>query len=106
MTQVLISNIFQKYNYLFKTISNRIFQTEVIKNVSESENNIVLIEKIKNKKSDEINKSILYAKRIQEGMMLKEKHLFRIFPESFILFKPNALIILLTKSICGFIINN
>ena len=92
MTQVLISNIFQKYNYLFKTISNRIFQTEVIKNVSESENNIVLIEKIKNKKSDEINKSILYAKRIQEGMMLKEKHLFRIFPESFILFKPKDIV--------------
>lgn len=92
MTQVLISNIFQKYNYLFKTISNRIFLTEVIKNVSESENNIVLIEKIKNKKSDEINKSILYAKRIQEGMMLKEKHLFRIFPESFILFKPKDIV--------------
>ena len=93
MTQVLISkNIFQKYNYFLKTSTNKIFQTESTKNVSESENHIVLKEKIKNKKSDEINNSILYTKRIQEGMMLKEKHLFRIFPESFNLFKPKDIV--------------
>ncbi len=45
-----------------------------------------------NKKSAELNDSIIYAKRIQEGMMLKEKHLFRLFPESFLLFKPKDIV--------------
>ncbi|MBN8697725.1 MAG: SpoIIE family protein phosphatase [Bacteroidetes bacterium] len=44
------------------------------------------------KKSSELNDSIIYAKRIQEGMMLKEKHLFRLFPESFLLFKPKDIV--------------
>ena len=93
MTQVLTSkSSFHKYNYLLKSIANRLFQTDSTREIYERENNIVLKEKIKNKKSDEINKSILYAKRIQEGMMLKEKHLFRIFPESFILFKPKDIV--------------
>lgn len=58
-------------------------------------------EKIENKngkteaeknKNDELNESIIYAKRIQEGMMLKEKHLDRLFPESFLLFKPKDIV--------------
>ncbi len=32
----------------------------------------------------DLDDSIVYAKRIQDGMLLKEKHLHRIFPESFI----------------------
>ncbi len=43
-------------------------------------------------KEKELNDSIIYAKRIQEGMMLKEKHLHRIFPKSFILFKPKDIV--------------
>lgn len=43
-------------------------------------------------KANELNKSIIYAKRIQEGMMLKEKHLLRLFPESFILFEPKDIV--------------
>jgi serine phosphatase RsbU (regulator of sigma subunit) len=48
--------------------------------------------RLKKEKNDELNDSIIYAKRIQEGMMLKEKHLFRLFPESFILFKPKDIV--------------
>lgn len=40
----------------------------------------------------ELHESIRYALRIQRGMMLKEKHLQRIFPESFIFFKPRDLV--------------
>jgi serine phosphatase RsbU (regulator of sigma subunit) len=46
----------------------------------------------RNKKDIELNESIIYAKRIQEGMMLKEKHLFRLFPESFLLFRPKDIV--------------
>lgn len=42
-------------------------------------------EKIRNK---ELHESIRYAVRIQEALMLKEKHLKRIIPESFILNLP------------------
>lgn len=44
------------------------------------------------KKTIELNDSIIYAKRIQEAMMLKEKHLYRLFPESFLLFKPKDIV--------------
>lgn len=43
-------------------------------------------------KANELNKSIIYAKRIQEGMMLKEKHLTRLFPESFLFFQPKDIV--------------
>jgi len=43
-------------------------------------------------KSRELNESIVYAKRIQDGMMLKEKHLSRLFPESFLLFRPKDVV--------------
>ena len=41
------------------------------------------------RKIKEVNDSIIYARRrrIQEAMMLKEKHLHRLFPNSFILDK-------------------
>ena len=45
-----------------------------------------------NNKKDELNDSIIYAKRIQEGMMLKEKHLLRLFPESFLIYKPKDIV--------------
>ncbi len=93
MTQVLTSkNSFQKYNYFLKTIANKLFQTDSIREVYEIEEKIALKEKIKTIKSNELNDSIIYAKRIQEGMMLKEKHLFRLFSESFILFKPKDIV--------------
>lgn len=44
------------------------------------------------KRQSELNDSIIYAKRIQDGMMLKEKHLFRLFPKSFILNKPKDIV--------------
>ena len=40
----------------------------------------------------EMQSSIQYAKRIQEAMMLKEKHLLRLFPQSFILFMPRDVV--------------
>ncbi|HEX8515425.1 MAG TPA: SpoIIE family protein phosphatase [Bacteroidia bacterium] len=43
-------------------------------------------------KNKELNESIIYAKRIQEGMMLKEKHLSRLFDSSFLLFKPKDIV--------------
>lgn len=43
-------------------------------------------------KGRELKESIIYAKRIQEGMMLKEKHLSRLFSESFIMFKPKDIV--------------
>lgn len=48
-------------------------------------------DRIKEKK-DELRDSIIYAKRIQEGMMLKEKHLSRLFPDSFLIFKPKDIV--------------
>jgi serine phosphatase RsbU (regulator of sigma subunit) len=44
------------------------------------------------RRSRELNESIIYAKRIQEGMMLKEKHLDRLFRESFLLFRPKDIV--------------
>ena len=40
----------------------------------------------------ELDDSIVYAKRIQDGMMLKEKHLQRIFPESLIYMRPRNIV--------------
>lgn len=40
----------------------------------------------------ELDDSIIYAKRIQDGMMLREKHLHRIFPNSFIHFRPRNIV--------------
>ncbi|MGP8214118.1 MAG: PP2C family protein-serine/threonine phosphatase [Bacteroidia bacterium] len=40
----------------------------------------------------ELDDSIIYAKRIQDGMMLKEKHLQRIFPQSFIYMRPRNIV--------------
>ena len=40
----------------------------------------------------ELNESIVYAKRIQEGMMLKEKHLAKLFKESFLIFNPKDIV--------------
>ena len=44
------------------------------------------------RKNKEVNDSIIYARRIQEAMMLKEKHLHRLFPNSFILYKPKDIV--------------
>ncbi|HTA81349.1 MAG TPA: hypothetical protein VK783_00315, partial [Bacteroidia bacterium] len=40
----------------------------------------------------DLDDSIVYAKRIQDGMLLKEKHLHRIFPESFIYTRPRNIV--------------
>lgn len=75
-----------------KTFTHKLFQPKEIEINYEVENNITLKEEPQKKRSDELNDSIIYAKRIQEGMMLKEKHLFRLFSESFILFKPKDIV--------------
>lgn len=75
-----------KKNVFFKTIRKILLQKRLIslaKNKS-----IESVKGLEKNKSDELAESIIYAKRIQEGMMLKEKHLYRLFPESFLLFKP------------------
>lgn len=41
---------------------------------------------------NDMQSSIKYAKRIQDAMMLKEKHLHRLFPESFMLFRPRDVV--------------
>lgn len=89
---IVTKNGFQKYNDFIKTIANKLFQSYPINEEHKLEKNIVLKEEIKNKKNDELNHSIIYAQRIQEGMMLKEKHLLRLFPKSFILFKPKDIV--------------
>lgn len=53
---------------------------------------IVLKQIDEENRNKELNESIIYAKRIQEGMMLKEKHLSRLFTESFLLFKPKDIV--------------
>lgn len=45
-----------------------------------------------NASNKELTDSIIYAKRIQEGMMLRDKHLYRMFPESFILNLPKSIV--------------
>ena len=89
---VVTKNNFQKYSQVFKSITNKLFQTDSIREMYKYEEEIILKEEIKSKKNNELNDSIIYAKRIQEGMMLKEKHLFRLFPKSFILFKPKDIV--------------
>ncbi|MGZ4035879.1 MAG: PP2C family protein-serine/threonine phosphatase [Bacteroidia bacterium] len=80
-----------KPHYSFKKFVNKIFTTKIISNIN-YEKSIFLKNETKGKKNTELNDSIIYAKRIQEGMMLKEKHLFRLFPKSFILFKPKDIV--------------
>ncbi|OFY83213.1 MAG: hypothetical protein A3F72_03345 [Bacteroidetes bacterium RIFCSPLOWO2_12_FULL_35_15] len=78
--------------HLIKTFTFKIFQPKTFFKNKELEKSILLKEKKQSDKIAELNDSILYAKRIQEGMMLKEKHLFRLFPKSFILFKPKDIV--------------
>lgn len=40
----------------------------------------------------EMSSSIKYARRIQDAMMLKEKHLHRLFPEAFMLYMPREVV--------------
>lgn len=93
MTQTISmkANFFKQPSFL-RIISQKLFQTKEISNIYEYERNLILKEETRNTKTTELNDSILYAKRIQEGMMLKEKHLFRLFTESFILFKPKDIV--------------
>jgi serine phosphatase RsbU (regulator of sigma subunit) len=76
---------------IIRTITDKLFQPKPEFNGYLAERDISLKQK-KGNRSDELTDSIIYAKRIQEGMMLKEKHLFRLFPNSFILFKPKDIV--------------
>jgi serine phosphatase RsbU (regulator of sigma subunit) len=77
-------NTFKKINFRRAIkIKNRHVVQELKSKIKEDESS---------KKNKEINDSIIYAKRIQEAMMLKEKHLFRLFPKSFIMFKPKDIV--------------
>ncbi|MDF2437375.1 MAG: Response regulator containing a CheY-like receiver domain and a domain protein [Bacteroidota bacterium] len=62
------------------------------KSIETKKEEIILLEGSVSTKTEELNESIIYAKRIQEGMMLKEKHLARLFDDSFILFKPKDIV--------------
>ncbi len=79
-------------NNFVRNIAYKFFQTKSREENFEFETSIILKKKKESRKTDELNDSIIYAKRIQEGMMLKEKHLFRLFPNSFILFKPKDIV--------------
>ncbi|MFL5765818.1 MAG: PP2C family protein-serine/threonine phosphatase [Bacteroidia bacterium] len=72
-------------------MTDKLFQTKPGTNGYLTETTISLKQK-RISRSDELTDSIIYAKRIQEGMMLKEKHLLRLFPSSFILFKPKDIV--------------
>ena len=79
-------------NNFFRSIASKLFVPRTTEEFYKSEQVISLKQQSTNTKSDDLNHSIMYAKRIQEGMMLKEKHLLRLFPESFILFKPKDIV--------------
>lgn len=84
------SNIL-KANHHFKIWKNNLFPAKKVSKEKTIEYDHQAINK-RNKKNDELHESIIYAKRIQEGMMLKEKHLFRLFPESFLFFRPKDVV--------------
>jgi len=77
---------------LVKTITQKLFQAPTVTLNYDFEGGMILSEESKKKKKDELYESIIYAKRIQEGMMLKEKHLFRLFAKSFIIFRPKDIV--------------
>lgn len=79
-------------NNFIRSLACKLFQPKTTITNFELEQTISLKQESGNRKTDELNESIIYAKRIQEGMMLKEKHLFRLFPGSFILFKPKDIV--------------
>lgn len=79
-------------NYFTSFLTNFFRQREARK--KQAVRTDFLLKKIESQhsKNSELNESIIYAKRIQDGMMLKEKHLYRLFPESFLLFKPKDIV--------------
>lgn len=85
-----IKNNFYRVNQHLKLWKSVLFPQKKITEAKFLNNNYRVEER--NKKNDELNESIIYAKRIQEGMMLKEKHLFRLFPESFLFFRPKDIV--------------
>lgn len=78
----VLSNLFKRF-----TITRT-------KRREEQNRNAFLLQKIhtEHHKNAELHKSIAYAKRIQDAMMLKDKHLRRLFPESFLLYKPKDIV--------------
>jgi serine phosphatase RsbU (regulator of sigma subunit) len=84
----LYKNYFQLQSILSKLVSPRsthsFLPQKIVLHLKEPD--------LLNKKTRELNDSIVYAKRIQDGMMLKEKHLNRLFSESFLLFKPKDIV--------------
>jgi serine phosphatase RsbU (regulator of sigma subunit) len=76
-------NTFLKKRVLTKNYFNK---KKILKSESSLKNDKARIE------NKELRESILYAKRIQEGMMLKEKHLSRLFPQSFLFFQPKDIV--------------
>ncbi|MCK6650647.1 MAG: serine/threonine-protein phosphatase [Bacteroidia bacterium] len=79
-----VKRTFNLFNSLIETIKRS--------NITHQRGKNIQLKTNKFGSRDELNDSIIYAKRIQEGMMLKEKHLHRLFPESFLLFKPKDIV--------------
>src|SRR5437899_155570 len=83
---------YKRSNYFSELLSG-IFKTTRDHKEDLTRNDFLLRQiETEHSKNHELNESITYAKRIQEGMMLKEKHLFRLFPESFLLFRPKDIV--------------
>jgi serine phosphatase RsbU (regulator of sigma subunit) len=83
---------YKRSNYFSELLSG-IFKTTRDHKEDLTRNDFLLRQiETEHSKNHELNESIAYAKRIQEGMMLKEKHLFRLFPESFLLFRPKDIV--------------
>jgi len=78
-----MQNIFAKKNLLLKSSFNKKKTLEFQPKLK--------FEKIRIE-NKELNESIIYAKRIQEGMMLKERHLHKLFPQSFLFFQPKDIV--------------
>jgi two-component system, sensor histidine kinase LadS len=92
---IRLRNTFNKEKFVASSFFNKLF-TSKKETEAETEDETIapapIIKKAVDIKKDELHDSIIYAKRIQEGMMLKEKHLFRLFEESFILFQPKDIV--------------
>ena len=80
-----------KENIYFKNTKDKGFQ---LLKASKSIHEFVFFKKVKREMAlrNELQSSIIYAKRIQEGMMFKEEHLMKLFAESFIYFKPKDIV--------------
>ena len=84
-----------KYFLVFILISSILFGVFIYNKFKTTKAQNILIEQQKNQveqKNQEITSSINYAKKIQEALMTSNKYIKKIFPESYIYFKPKDVV--------------